>query len=183
MSRVGRSPISMPKGVTVGVDDQVVTVTGPRGELTHVMPEGIAIEQNDGTLTLARANDDRDQRSLHGLTRSLVANMVQGVSAGFQKNLEINGVGYRAALQGSKLVLTVGFSHPVEVIPPSGVTFIVEGSNRVGVTGIDKQLVGQVAAEVRSVRKPEPYKGKGIKYADEVVRRKAGKGGKAGGKK
>lgn len=183
MSRVGRSPIAVPQGVTIGIENEVISVKGPKGELSQAIPEGISVEQSDGVLSVVRASDSREHRSLHGLTRALVANMVTGVTAGFQKNLEINGVGYRAMLQGSKLVLTVGFSHPVEVAPPTGISFVVEGTNKVGVVGIDKQLVGQVAAEVRGVRKPEPYKGKGIKYANEVIRRKAGKGGKAGGKK
>lgn len=183
MSRVGRSPIAVPKGVTVGVENDIIHVKGPRGALSQPLPGGIALEQNDSTLSVTRASDAREHRALHGLTRALVANMVQGVTGGFQKNLEIAGVGYRAALQGPKLVLTVGYSHPVEINPPDGISFVVDGTTRVGIQGIDKQLVGQVAAEIRSVRAPEPYKGKGIKYQGEVIRRKAGKGGKAGGKK
>lgn len=177
MSRVGRAPIPVPNGVTVSISDGVVRVKGPKGELSQVIPEGITVQQQDGVLAVTRASDDRFLRAQHGLTRTLVANMVTGVTTGFQKNLEINGVGYRAALQGTKLVLSVGYSHPVEIAPPPGISFVVDGTNKVGVVGIDKQLVGQIAAEVRRVRKPEPYKGKGIKYADEVIRRKAGKGG------
>jgi large subunit ribosomal protein L6 len=183
MSRVGRSPIPLPNTVTIAVEDQMVRVKGPKGQLERPLPEGITIQQDDGTLNVQRESDARQLRALHGLTRALVANMVTGVTTGFQKNLEISGVGYRAALQGTKLVLTVGYSHPVEINPPAGISFVVETPTRIGVAGIDKELVGQVAAEVRGVRKPEPYKGKGIKYQNEVIRRKAGKGGKAGGKK
>jgi large subunit ribosomal protein L6 len=158
-------------------------VTGPKGTLSRevVNPE-IQIEQQDGSLVVTRANDEKQQRSMHGLYRTLVANMVTGVSTGFTKTLEIQGVGYRAQKQGNNLTLSVGFSHPVEVSPPAGITFEVEGNNRVLVSGIDKEQVGQVAANIRKIRPPEPYKGKGIRYQGEVVRRKAGKAGK-GGKK
>ncbi len=161
----------------------VVAVTGPKGTMTRTFPERLEIAQQDGTLTVARPDDSREMRSLHGLSRTLLANMVQGVHGGFTKNLEINGVGYRVAKVGENLVFQVGYSHPVQVNPPQGISFTVEGTNRVSVAGMDKQLVGQVAANIRFIRKPEPYKGKGIRYAGEKVRIKAGKAGKVGGKK
>ena len=183
MSRIGRQPIPMAQGVTVQVQDGTVTVNGPKGTLSReIVNPDIVVEQQDGTLVVTRANDEKEQRSMHGLYRTLIANMVQGVSVGFTKTLEIQGVGYRAQKQGNNLVLSVGFSHPVEVSPPAGVTFDVEGNNRVLVSGIDKEQVGQVAANIRKIRPPEPYKGKGIRYQGEHVRRKAGKAGK-GGKK
>jgi large subunit ribosomal protein L6 len=184
MSRIGRAPISVPAGVKVDVQpDHQVTVTGPKGALSRVFPPQISIAQEDSTLTLTRADESKTSKSLHGLSRTLLANMVIGVTTGFTRGLEINGVGYRVAKVGNNLVFQVGYSHPVQVNPPQGIAFAVDGTTRLTVSGIDKQLVGQVAATIRSIRKPEPYKGKGIKYADEVIRRKAGKAGKVGGKK
>jgi len=183
MSRVGKQPILMAQGVKVEIAGNQVTVTGPKGKLSRELSlPGIRITQEDSTLIVTRESDEKQQRSMHGLTRTLVANMVTGVSAGFTKTLEIQGVGYRAQKQGNNLLLNVGFSHPVEVAPPAGIEFNVEGNNRVLVSGIDKELVGQVSANIRKIRPPEPYKGKGIRYQGEVVRRKAGKAGK-GGKK
>ena len=179
MSRIGNAPITVPAGVEVRIDGATVTVKGPKGELTRELPEQISVSQDDGVLTVARANDERSSRALHGLIRSLVANMVTGVSEGFRKELDIVGVGYRAATKGSnELELSLGFSHPVLVKAPAGIEFNVPQPTRIEVLGIDKQLVGQVAADIRSWRKPEPYKGKGIRYSDEHVRRKAGKAGK-----
>lgn len=179
MSRIGKAPISVPSGVEVSIDGQVVRVKGPKGTLTHEIPEPIVVRQEGGTLLVERPNDERRARSLHGLTRTLVNNMVVGVSEGFRKELEIIGVGYRATAQGdSKLELALGFSHPVRVDAPDGITFEVPAATRVNVVGIDKQQVGQVAANIRSIRKPEPYKGKGIRYVGEYVIRKAGKTGK-----
>jgi large subunit ribosomal protein L6 len=163
--------------------DNTVTVTGPKGKLTHTFPEGMVIAQDGDTLTVSRPDDSKTNKSLHGLSRTLLNNMAQGVSTGFSKSLEINGVGYRVAKVGDRLVFSVGYSHPVMVNPPAGISFTIEGPTRLTVIGIDKQLVGQVAANIRAIRKPEPYKGKGIKYANEVIRRKAGKAGKVGGKK
>jgi large subunit ribosomal protein L6 len=184
MSRIGRAPITTPAGVKVEVAaDNTVTVTGPKGKLTHTFPPSITITLDGATITVSRPDDSRTNRSLHGLSRTLLNNMVVGVSAGFTKALEINGVGYRVAKVGDRLVFSVGYSHPVLVNPPAGISFATEGVNKVVVSGIDKQLVGQVAANIRGIRKPEPYKGKGIKYAGEVIRRKAGKAGKVGGKK
>ena len=184
MSRIGRAPIPVPSGVKVELGaDNTVTVTGPKGKLTHTFPEGITIAQDGGTLTVSRPDDSKTSKSLHGLSRTLLNNMAQGVSAGFSKSLEINGVGYRVAKVGDHLVFSVGYSHPVMVNAPAGISFTTEGPTRLTVNGIDKQLVGQVAANIRAIRKPEPYKGKGIKYANEVIRRKAGKAGKVGGKK
>ena len=183
MSRVGKQPIPVAQGVKVQIDGGTVTVTGPKGTLSRdVVNPNIRIEQDDGRLVVTRANDEKEQRSMHGLYRTLLSNMVTGVSAGFTKTLEIQGVGYRVQKQGNNLLLSLGFSHPVEVSPPAGIEFAVEGNNRVLVTGIDKELVGQVSANIRKIRPPEPYKGKGIRYQGEVVRRKAGKAGK-GGKK
>ncbi len=178
MSRIGRLPISIPAGATVTLaEGNVVTVQGPKGTLTNTFDSAmnIAIEENQVVVT--RPNDLKRNRSLHGLTRTLIANMIEGVTTGFTKVLEINGVGYRAAKQGSKLVLSLGYSHPVEMEDPQGLTSTVEG-NKITVAGIDKQHVGQFAAEIRAKRAPEPYKGKGIKYIDEVIRRKEGKTGK-----
>jgi large subunit ribosomal protein L6 len=182
MSRVGKQPIKLADSVTVQIDGPVVTVKGPKGQLTRTFHPDIRITQADGTLTVTRPSDEKQHRSLHGLTRTLLANMVTGVSAGFTRTLEVQGVGYRAQKAGNGLTLNLGFSHPVEVTPPPGIEFTVEGTNRIHVQGIDKELVGQTAANLRSIRPPEPYKGKGIRYSDEVVRRKAGKAGK-GGKK
>ncbi len=183
MSRVGRQPIPVAQGVKVQVENGTVTVTGPKGTLSReVVNPNIEIVQEDGRLVVSRANDEKEQRSMHGLYRTLLSNMVMGVSAGFTKTLEIQGVGYRVQKQGNNLLLNLGFSHPVEVSPPAGIEFAVEGNNRVLVTGIDKELVGQVSANIRKIRPPEPYKGKGIRYQGEVVRRKAGKAGKGGRK-
>jgi large subunit ribosomal protein L6 len=175
MSRIGRQPIELPAGVSVSIDPGRVMVNGPLGELRQQVPLRMKIEQAEGTLTVTRPTDRGDDRALHGLTRSLVANMVEGVTKGFEKALEIQGVGYRAALRGADLELNVGFSHTVVKKAPAGITFEVPAPNQVLVKGIDKQRVGQVAAEVRAVRPPEPYKGKGIRYAGEYVRRKVGK--------
>lgn len=181
MSRIGKRPIEVPKGVTITVaDGNMVTVKGPKGTLTQQMPRDISIEQENGTLTVTRPTDEKQHRALHGLTRALLNNMVIGTSTGFQKVLEINGVGYRAAKTGRNLTMSLGFSHPVIVEAPEGVDLNVGERNTVIVSGPDKQLVGEVAANIRSLRPPEPYKGKGIKYSDEVIRRKAGKAGKTG---
>ena len=178
MSRIGRMPITVPSGVTVSIDGQDVAVKGPKGELTLTIAEPIAIEQEDGTLSVTRPNDERLSKQLHGLTRSLLNNMVIGVTDGYTKTLELVGTGYRAQAKGQGLELALGFSHPVAVEAPAGITFQVETPTRFQISGIDKQLVGEVAANIRKLRPPEPYKGKGVKYADEVIRRKAGKAGK-----
>ncbi|HZU12020.1 MAG TPA: 50S ribosomal protein L6 [Chloroflexota bacterium] len=180
MSRIGRQPVTVPSGVTVNINGAEIAVKGPKGELSYRVPEKIAVEQQDGTLVVTRANDEGDVRALHGLTRALLNNMVTGVSAGFTKVLVISGVGYRAAKQGNDLRLTVGYSHPVDIAAPSGITFNVPAPTRVEIAGVDKELVGEIAAKVRSVRPPEPYLGKGIRYENEVIRRKAGKAGKVG---
>ena len=180
MSRIGRLPIALPQGVQVKIEGQHVSVKGPKGQLERDVHVGIDIKQESSTLMVARANDERNMRALHGLTRALLANMVTGVSTGFRKTLEIVGVGYRGEVQGNDLVLQVGFSHPVRYVPPDGIKLAVEQGNRiVHVDGIDKELVGEVAAKIRAIRRPEPYKGVGIRYAGEYVRRKAGKAGKA----
>ncbi len=179
MSRIGRSPIPVPSGVSVAVADDSVTVTGPQGSLARQLPPGITISQEGDVLLVARPDDERRHRALHGLTRSLVANMVTGVTQGFTKELEIVGVGYRANAKGpSALELALGFSHPVVVDAPEGITFEVPSPTRIVVRGIDKEKVGQVAADIRKIRKPEPYKGKGVRYAGERVLRKAGKAAK-----
>jgi large subunit ribosomal protein L6 len=175
MSRIGKKPIQIPAGVTITVDPGRVTVHGPNGELRQVVPTRIAIEQDNGMLTVTRPTERGEDRALHGLTRTLIANMVEGVTKGFEKRLEIQGVGYRAALAGSNLELQVGYSHPVRIVPREGISFEVPTPTQVVVKGIDKQAVGQTAAEIRKVRPPEPYKGKGIRYAGEFVRRKVGK--------
>lgn len=180
MSRIGRQPIALATGVTVNVEGNNVTVKGPKGTLSRTVPAEIAIEQRDGQIVVSRPDDAPRHRALHGLTRSLVNNMVVGVSDGYTRVLEIQGVGYRVAKSGNNLTLALGFSHAVEVQPPEGVTFDVEGQNRIRIQGIDKELVGQLAANIRAIRKPEPYKGKGIRYLGENVRRKAGKAGKGG---
>ena len=178
MSRIGRLPVAIPAGVTVTIaENNKVTVKGPKGELTREFVPEMTIEEKEGHIVVTRPNDLKRNKALHGLTRSLINNMVQGVSNGYEKTLEINGVGYRAAKQGKKLVLTLGYSHPVEMEDPAGVETVVDG-NKIIVKGIDKEKVGQYAAEIREKRKPEPYKGKGIKYSDEVIRRKVGKTGK-----
>ncbi|KAJ52239.1 large subunit ribosomal protein L6 [Clostridium tetanomorphum] len=179
MSRIGRLPIAIPNSVTVTVTpDNVVTVKGPKGQLVKNMHPAINIAVEDNSVVVTRNNDQKESRSLHGLTRALINNMVVGVTEGYQKTLELVGVGYRAQLQGKKLVLNLGFSHPVEIDPVEGVDFQLEGANKIIVKGIDKELVGDVAADIREWRKPEPYKGKGIKYDNEVIRRKEGKTGK-----
>ena len=181
MSRIGRMPIPLPDGVEVTQEGTTIRVKGPLGTLERTVHPEMKIEREDGTLRVVRPTDEPRHRALHGLTRTLVNNMVTGVTTGFTKNLEISGVGYRAQLQGTKLVLALGYSHPVEVDPPAGIEFRVETPTRLGVFGADKELVGQVAARIRSHRKPEPYKGKGIKYQGEHILRKAGKAGKVGG--
>ena len=182
MSRIGRMPIEVPAGVQVEIEDSRVRVRGSRGELTRLFHPDMIISLEEGQIVVRRPTDNRKHRSLHGLTRALLANMVQGVSEGFRKELEIVGVGYRAQMQGEKLVLNVGYSHSVEIVPPEGITITVgRGAKQIAVEGVDKELVGQIAAQIRAVRKPEPYKGKGIRYAGEQVRRKAGKAGRIGG--
>ena len=183
MSRIGRLPITVPPGVTVTLDGREITVVGPKGTLSRELHPDMAVNQSDGTLLVERPTESKTHKQLHGLTRTLVNNMVVGVTTGYRKPLEITGVGYRATLNGRKLTLNLGYSHPIEIDPPSGIAFEVENPTRLAVVGIDKELVGQVAAKVRAMRKPEPYKGKGVRYAGEVVRRKAGKAGKIGGKK
>lgn len=179
MSRIGNEPINLPSGVEVSISGQSVSVKGPKGSLEHTVPETISVTVDDGVLTVARANEEREVRALHGLSRSLINNMVVGVSEGFRKDLEIVGVGYRALAKGNDaLELSLGFSHTVHVKAPEGVTFDVPEATKIGVIGIDKQAVGQTAAVIRSYRKPEPYKGKGVRYAGERVVRKAGKAGK-----
>jgi large subunit ribosomal protein L6 len=175
MSRIGNKPIELPAGVSVSIDPGRIMVNGPLGELTQQIPQRIAVEQSDGTLSVKRPTERGEDRALHGLTRTLIANMVEGVTKGFEKRLEIQGVGYRAALRGTALELNVGYSHPVVIQPRAGITFDVPAPTEVVVKGIDKQQVGQTAAEVRAVRPPEPYKGKGIRYQGEYVRRKVGK--------
>jgi large subunit ribosomal protein L6 len=175
MSRIGRKPIEVPAGVGVSISPGRVMVNGPLGELSQQVPTRMKIDQSDGEILVTRPTERGEDRALHGLTRSLIANMVEGVTKGFEKRLEISGVGYRAALRGSALELNVGYSHPVVIQPPPGITFEVPAQTQVVVKGVDKQQVGQVAAEVRKVRPPEPYKGKGIRYAGEYVRRKVGK--------
>jgi large subunit ribosomal protein L6 len=179
MSRIGKRPIPIPAGVEVSIESGLVRVKGPKGELElRIDPEMIVMREN-GTLRVQRPSDERRHKQLHGLYRTLIANMVQGVTEGYRKDLEIHGVGYRAALEGKMLVLNVGYSHPVRIDPPPGISFVLESPTRIGVVGIDKQLVGEVAAQIRRVRPPEPYKGKGIRYLGEQIRRKAGKTGKA----
>lgn len=183
MSRIGFAPIQVPSGVQVAINDSTVSVKGPKGELSQRVVGELEVVQQDSTLEVRRNSEEKYHRSLHGLTRTLINNMVVGVTTGFRKDLEIAGVGYRAALEGKTLVLSVGYSHPVRMQPPDGITYVVESPTRLSVQGIDKQAVGEQAAKIRAVRKPEPYKGKGIKYSNEVIRRKAGKAGKAGGRK
>ncbi len=179
MSRVGRMPVTVPPGVVVDIKKDETTVTGPKGELRRRFNPDMSITLNDDNLIVSRPSDSKVHRSLHGLTRSLLANMVEGVTSGFEKTLEIVGVGYRAEKAGDRLVIRVGFSHPVEVSPLPGVSLAVEGANRIKVMGIDKEAVGEMAAEIRAIRPPDAYKGKGIRYAGELVRLKAGKAGKA----
>ncbi len=183
MSRIGRLPITVPSGVDVTIDGRNVTVTGPKGSLSRALHPDMTVSREDGTIVVTRPTEQKTHKQLHGLTRTLVNNMVVGVTDGYRKGLEITGVGYRAALNGRKLTLNLGYSHPIEIDPPEGITFEVENPTRLAVVGIDKELVGQIAAKIRSTRKPEPYKGKGVRYSGEYIRRKAGKAGKIGGKK
>ena len=179
MSRIGRLPIPVPSGVDVAIDGQTVSVTGPKGSLSHTVAAPIAVERTeDGLLQVTRPDDERESRALHGLSRTLIANMITGVTEGYSKTLEIVGVGYRVQARGSDLEFALGYSHPVPVKAPDGITFTVEAPTRLRVTGIDKQQVGQVAANIRKLRKPDPYKGKGVRYQGEVIKRKVGKTGK-----
>src|SRR3989337_1427450 len=179
MSRIGKLPIAVPSGVDVAIDDRLVTVKGPKGTLSHNVAAPIVVEQSDGVLEVKRPDDERISRSLHGLTRTLIANMVMGVTEGYEKKLEIVGVGYRVLSKGpTQLEFQLGYSHSITFNAPEGITFTVEGPTKLGVQGIDKQLVGEVAANIRKLRKPEPYKGKGVRYAGEHIRRKVGKAGK-----
>ncbi|MCS5718205.1 50S ribosomal protein L6 [Herbiconiux sp. CPCC 205763] len=178
MSRIGRLPIDIPAGVTVSIDGQAVAVKGPKGELALTIKEPIAASVEENQVLVTRPDDERESRSLHGLTRTLIANQIIGVTTGYSKSLEVVGTGYRVAAKGSGVEFALGYSHPISVEPPAGISFTVEGNNKLTVNGIDKQAVGEVAANIRKLRKPEPYKGKGVRYAGEVVRRKAGKSGK-----
>ncbi|MEE1620548.1 50S ribosomal protein L6 [Zafaria sp. Z1313] len=178
MSRIGRLPITVPAGVEVKIDGALVSVKGSKGELSHTVASPIAVELEDNTVTVSRPNDERESRSLHGLTRTLIANMIQGVTEGYSKRLEIHGTGYRVQAKGANLEFALGYSHPVSVEAPEGITLTAEGANKVLVAGISKQQVGEVAANIRKLRKPDPYKGKGIRYEGEVIRRKVGKAGK-----
>jgi len=180
MSRIGKMPVAIPAGVEVAIgDDNAVSVKGPKGTLSQQLAPSMRLTRDNGTVLVERPDDEREHRALHGLTRTLLNNMVVGVTDGYRRDLEIHGVGYRAAMDGNALVLSVGFSHPVRMTPPEGISYALEGTTRISVIGIDKQRVGEEAARVRRVRPPEPYKGKGIRYAGERVRRKAGKAGKA----
>jgi large subunit ribosomal protein L6 len=183
MSRIGRLPIPVPSGVDVTINGRTVTVKGPKGQLSRELHPDMTVSREDDNLVVTRPTEQKTHKQLHGLTRTLVNNMVVGVTAGYRKGLEITGVGYRAIKVGEKLQLSLGYSHQIEIDPPSGISFEVENPTRLAVVGIDKELVGQIAAKVRSTRKPEPYKGKGVRYAGEKIRRKAGKAGKIGGKK
>lgn len=178
MSRIGRLPIDIPAGVTVTIDGQNVAVKGPKGELGLTVKSPIQAAVEDNQVLVTRPDDERESRSLHGLTRTLIANQILGVTQGFSKSLEVVGTGYRVQAKGSSVEFALGYSHPITVEPPAGISFAVEGNNRLTVSGIDKQAVGEVAANIRKLRKPEPYKGKGVRYAGEVIRRKAGKAGK-----
>ena len=178
MSRIGRLPIPVPAGVEVKIDANVVTVKGPKGTLTHTVPAPIQAVLEENNVVVTRPDDERNSRSLHGLTRTLIANLIHGVTQGYTKGLEIVGTGYRVTAKGSDIEFALGYSHPILVKAPEGITFTVEGNTKLSVSGIDKQAVGEVAANLRKLRKPEPYKGKGVRYAGEVVRRKAGKSGK-----
>ncbi|GAA4362070.1 50S ribosomal protein L6 [Paeniglutamicibacter cryotolerans] len=178
MSRIGRLPITVPAGVEVKIDGDTVSVKGAKGELNHVVASPISVVLDEATITVSRPNDERDSRSLHGLTRTLIENMIIGVTAGYEKKLEIHGTGYRVVAKGQSLEFALGFSHPVIVEPPVGITFTVEGNTKITVSGIDKQAVGEVSANIRKLRRPDPYKGKGVRYAGEILRRKVGKAGK-----
>ncbi len=183
MSRIGRMPITIPEGVQVKINNNTVTITGPKGELSRSFSPEMSIQQQDNVLTVSRPSDSKEHRSRHGLTRSLLANMVEGVTKGHEKILEIVGVGYRAEQAGDKVVLRIGYSHPVEVSPLPGISLSVEGNNRIKVTGMSKELVGEMAAQIRAIRPPDAYKGKGIRYAGEKVHLKPGKAGKVVGRK
>ncbi|HAY42972.1 MAG TPA: 50S ribosomal protein L6 [Micrococcaceae bacterium] len=178
MSRIGRLPITVPANVEMNVDGQKVTAKGPKGELSLIVTAPITVAKDENTVTVSRPNDNRDSRSLHGLNRTLISNMITGVTEGYEKKLEIHGTGYRVVAKGTSLEFALGFSHPVSVTAPEGITFTVEGNNKITIAGIDKQHVGEVAANIRKLRKTEPYKGKGIRYAGEIIRRKVGKAGK-----
>ena len=178
MSRIGRLPIDVPAGVNITIDGQLVAVKGPKGELALVVKSPIQVVVEDGQVLVTRPDDERESRSLHGLTRTLIANQIIGVTTGYTKGLEVVGTGYRVAAKGDSVEFALGYSHSITVDPPQGISFTVEGNNKLTVSGIDKQAVGEVAANIRKLRKPEPYKGKGVRYAGEVVRRKAGKSGK-----
>jgi large subunit ribosomal protein L6 len=183
MSRIGKLPVTIPSTVEVTIDGRHLTVTGPKGTLSRDLHPDMTVSREDGQLVVTRPTEQKTHKQLHGLTRTLVNNMVVGVTDGYRKGLEITGVGYRASKVGEKLQLNLGYSHPIEIDPPKGISFEVENPTRLAVVGIDKELVGQIAARVRATRKPEPYKGKGVRYAGEQIRRKAGKAGKIGGKK
>jgi large subunit ribosomal protein L6 len=183
MSRIGRLPVAVPSSVDVTIEGRRLTVKGPKGTLTRDLHPDMTVSREDGTIIVTRPTEQKVHKQLHGLTRTLVNNMVVGVTDGYRKGLEITGVGYRASKVGDKLQLNLGYSHPIEIEPPAGISFEVENPTRLAVVGIDKELVGQIAARVRATRKPEPYKGKGVRYAGEQIRRKAGKAGKIGGKK
>jgi large subunit ribosomal protein L6 len=183
MSRIGRLPVAIPSSVEVTIEGRHLTVTGPKGTLSRDLHPDITVSREDGQIVVTRPTEQKTHKQLHGLTRTLVNNMVIGVTDGYRKGLEITGVGYRAAKVGEKLQLNLGYSHPIEIEPPKGISFEVENPTRLAVVGIDKELVGEIAARVRATRKPEPYKGKGVRYAGEQIRRKAGKAGKIGGKK
>ncbi|MBT9312335.1 50S ribosomal protein L6 [Leptothoe kymatousa] len=178
MSRIGKKPVPVPSGVTVSIDSQSVIVKGPKGELSRTLPAQVSVAQDGEKIVITRQDDSRPSRAYHGLSRTLIANMIEGVSKGFEKRLEIKGVGYRAAVKGKTLTMNLGYSHPVEFEPPAGIDFKVESNTNVIISGIDKELVGTIAAKIRDARPPEPYKGKGVRYLGEMVRRKAGKAGK-----
>ena len=180
MSRIGRLPVKIPQGVDVNIEGHTVKVKGPKGELSWTTSSDVSVSREDGTIVVKRADDEKATRALHGLTRALLANMITGVTSGYARDLEISGTGYRAVLQGKKLQLSLGFSHPIEIDPPAGISFATETPQKLRVSGIDKQLVGEIAARIRRLRVPDPYKAKGIKYAEERIRRKAGKAGKVG---
>jgi len=183
MSRIGRMPVAIPAGVDVKLEGRTVTVKGPKGQLSRTFHPALQIARDDGTLKVTPGDESKQTRALHGLTRTLLANMVTGVTTGYAKDLEISGTGYRAVLAGKKLQLALGFSHPVEIDPPPGITFTVETPQKLKVSGVDKEVVGEVAAKIRRLRSPDPYKAKGVKYAGEYIRRKAGKAGKVGAAK
>jgi large subunit ribosomal protein L6 len=182
MSRIGKLPVTLPKGVDVTVNGQQVSVKGPKGELRRTFHPLVKVDRADGTLTVVRANESQQAKALHGLSRSLLANMVTGVATGYTRDLEISGTGYRATLAGKKLQLALGYSHPIEIDPPAGISFALETPQKVRVAGADKEVVGEIAAKIRALRVPDPYKAKGVKYAGEYIRRKAGKAGKVGAK-